>query len=190
MPAKCQRTSCTLLLFQLDYFSYFCCSLIIWSLFFLFVLITRQVNTVNCGANSLYQNAFFSPDLWIYGYIDKASFKTYQFEDRARATWCALHIITALKFCWEIWFPYRKTASAVAEKTGKQVYLFVPIAWEFVLIIVYNFDIQANVLEELLLFPGSREYGMSETLRIVLSKIRDTEARANLRVSYLFLLVK
>ncbi|KAF2935411.1 protein unc-13 homolog isoform X1 [Oryza sativa Japonica Group] len=34
---------------------------------------------------------------------------------------------------------------------------------------------QANVLEELLLFPGSREYGMSETLRIVLSKIRDTE---------------
>jgi hypothetical protein len=49
---------------------------------------------------------------------------------------------------------------------------------------------QANVLEELLLFPGSREYGMSETLRIVLSKIRDTEARANLRVSYLFLLVK
>uniref|UniRef100_A0A0D3FZ29 MHD1 domain-containing protein n=1 Tax=Oryza barthii TaxID=65489 RepID=A0A0D3FZ29_9ORYZ len=41
--------------------------------------------------------------------------------------------------------------------------------------------IRANVLEELLLFPGSREYGMSETLRIVLSKIRDTEARANLR---------
>ncbi|KAL5214203.1 hypothetical protein ABZP36_003355 [Zizania latifolia] len=34
---------------------------------------------------------------------------------------------------------------------------------------------QANVLEELLLFPGSHEYDMSETLRIVLSKIKNTE---------------
>ncbi|KAF0893377.1 hypothetical protein E2562_024200, partial [Oryza meyeriana var. granulata] len=34
---------------------------------------------------------------------------------------------------------------------------------------------QANVLEELLLYPGFREYGMSETLQIVLSRIKDTE---------------
>ncbi|CAN6268943.1 unnamed protein product [Urochloa humidicola] len=34
---------------------------------------------------------------------------------------------------------------------------------------------QANVLEELLLFSASLEYDMSETLRIVLSKLKDTE---------------
>ncbi|XP_062226467.1 protein unc-13 homolog [Phragmites australis] len=34
---------------------------------------------------------------------------------------------------------------------------------------------QANVLEELLLFSASREYDMSETLRIVLSKLKNTE---------------
>lgn len=34
---------------------------------------------------------------------------------------------------------------------------------------------QANVLEELLLFSASREYNMSETLRIVLSKLKNTE---------------
>jgi len=34
---------------------------------------------------------------------------------------------------------------------------------------------QANVLEELLLFSTSLEYDMSETLRIVLSKLKDTE---------------
>lgn len=34
---------------------------------------------------------------------------------------------------------------------------------------------QANVLEELLLFSASLEYTMSETLRIVLSKLKNTE---------------
>jgi hypothetical protein len=37
---------------------------------------------------------------------------------------------------------------------------------------------QANVLEELLLFSASRENDMSEALQIILSKLKNTEARA------------
>lgn len=43
--------------------------------------------------------------------------------------------------------------------------------------IVYDSAIQANVLEELLLFSASHENDMSEALRIVLSKLKNTEAR-------------
>ena len=48
--------------------------------------------------------------------------------------------------------------------------------------------IQANVLEELLLFSTSLEYDMSETLRIVLSKLKDTEARTCTHILYHFVL--
>ena len=44
------------------------------------------------------------------------------------------------------------------------------------LTIVSDSAIQANVLEELLLFSASLEYDMSKTLRIVLSKLKSTEA--------------
>nr|CAB3485457.1 unnamed protein product [Digitaria exilis] len=46
---------------------------------------------------------------------------------------------------------------------------------------------QANVLEELLLFSGSLEYDMSETLRIVLSKLKQTEARTTTHILYHFI---
>ena len=44
------------------------------------------------------------------------------------------------------------------------------------LTIVSDSAIQANVLEELLLFSASLEYDMSKTFRIVLSKLKSTEA--------------
>jgi len=52
------------------------------------------------------------------------------------------------------------------------------------LTIVSDSAIQANVLEELLLSSTSLEYDMSETLRIVLSKLKDTEARTSTHILY------
>lgn len=55
------------------------------------------------------------------------------------------------------------------------------------LTIVSDSAIQANVLEELLLFSTSLEYDMSETLRIVLSKLKDTEARTSTHIYHFVL---
>lgn len=66
--------------------------------------------------------------------------------------------------------------------------MFLSTVWSSVLTIVHDSSIQANVLEELLLFSASREYNMSETLRIVLSKLKNTEARTSIHISYRFVL--
>jgi hypothetical protein len=52
------------------------------------------------------------------------------------------------------------------------------------LLTVSGSAIQATVLEELLLSSASLEYDMSETLQIVLSKLKDTEARTNTHILY------
>lgn len=55
------------------------------------------------------------------------------------------------------------------------------------LTIVFISAIQASVLEELLLFSASLEYDMGETLRIVLSKLKQTEARTTTHVLHNFI---
>jgi hypothetical protein len=77
----------------------------------------------------------------------------------------------------------------LAEKTGKQSLVFSFYSMALVLTITHNSAVQANVLEELLLFSASLEYSMSETLRIVLSKLKNTEARPVIHISYHFVLI-
>lgn len=55
--------------------------------------------------------------------------------------------------------------------------------------IIHNSSLQANVLEELLLFSASHECNMSETLRIVLSKLKNTEVSTIIHILHHFVLI-
>ena len=59
---------------------------------------------------------------------------------------------------------------------------------QYASVLLLSLIVLSRLLEELLLFSTSLEYDMSETLRIVLSKLKDMEARTCTHILYHFVL--